>query len=411
MINFISSFLYTLFIQLLFMGFKLASPFNNKAKKWIEGRKESNLKFNKRDYSKKLIWFHVSSVGEYEQGLPVLNALKKKYTNYQFAISFFSPSGYELINKKNKEDFIFYFPLDTLKNAKLIYKNLRPDVLFLVKYDYWYVILNFLLQKKLKIYVISAKFTPQHLVFKFYGKWFYSILKKLTHFFVQDQVSENLLKSRGISQVTFSGDTRFDRVKELINEPHHLAFLEQFKGDSSLLVAGSTWKKDDELLQNLSLPVQLKLVIVPHEIKKTYCFELQQKFKNAILYSEIKDKNIKEFSVLIIDTVGLLTKIYAYSDFAYVGGAFDKDGVHNVLEPAVFGVPVFFGTNIKKYEEAKNLVKSKGGILINNTLELQIQLDFLLQNPKEKQKTGNYSKDFIFSQPNAVEVIMERVDL
>lgn len=411
MINYLSSIIYIIFIQLLFIGFKLASFFNSKAKKWIEGRKEQNLKFPTRDFSKKLIWFHVASLGEYEQGLPVLNALKKKFQNHQFAISFFSPSGYEIINQKNKEDIIFYFPLDTLKNAKSIYQNLKPEVLFLIKYDYWYVVLDFLIKNKLKIYVISAKFTSKHLIFKFYGKWFYSILQKFTYFFVQDIYSEKLLKNRGISNVVFSGDTRFDRVKELTSEVNYLKFIEEFKGNSSLFVAGSTWKKDDELLQQLKLPSDLKLVIVPHEIKNDYILELQKKFQNSILYSEIKNQNIENYSVLIIDAVGFLTKIYSYADFAFVGGAFDKDGVHNVLEPAVFGIPVFFGTNIKKYEEAKNLVKSKGGIVVKNSSELQNKLDFLFQNPEEKKKIGNFSKDYVFSQPSALESIFKKIEI
>ncbi|MCB9201733.1 MAG: 3-deoxy-D-manno-octulosonic acid transferase [Flavobacteriales bacterium] len=412
--TFIEKILYKLTVRIIYLVIYLYSFINSKARKWIKGRNNTNLIFSERDYSKKLIWMHASSLGEYEQGLPVFNELKKQFNDYQFAISFYSPSGYDVISKKNKEDFIFYFPLDTTKQAKRLIKNLQPSMLILVKYDYWYITLHHLIKNNIPIYVISAKFKPSFIAFKKYGKWFYSIFKKINYFFVQDEKSLQILKENNINHVIVAGDTRFDRVKELINIPKTLDFLDEFKDNKLLFVAGSTWKKDNDLLSETykNRYEKLKFVIVPHEINKDYMQLLKQKFPNSILYSEIdslEDKNISDYKALIIDTIGILTKIYAYADISYVGGAFDHDGVHNVLEPAVFGVPVLFGTNIKKYKEAQELVEKGGGIIIKNHEELSNQLVNLIEKDEVRLSIGHHAKKMIINTKNATQIIVSTI--
>lgn len=407
---FFERFLYKLFIRIFYFLFKIASLFNMKAKKWIEGRKSSeNLKFKSRDINKKLIWIHVSSLGEYEQGISVLKELNKQ-KKYQTAVSFFSSSGYEIIHPKNQHDFIFYFPLDIKKNAFTILRELKPSILLLVKYDYWYISLEIFKKNRLPIYVISAKIKKNFIAFKWYGTWFYSVIKSLDGLFIQDETSFRLLEKYNIKNYKITGDTRFDRVKELLKLPLSLDFIKKFKSDKKLLVAGSTWKKDDELLTKINIK-NIRIILVPHEINKKYLLELKQKFRKAILYSEYRNKNIDEYEIIIVDVVGILTKIYPYADFAFVGGAFDKNGVHNILEPAVYGVPVFFGPNIIEYDEAKQLIVSEGGKIIKNSDELNFWLDKFIENDELKKKIGNNAQSMIFNHENSTKKIVKILKL
>lgn len=407
---------YNLGIQLLGMGMKLASLFHPKAKLWIQGRKNVfthiQSKISKND---KVIWMHASSLGEYEQGLPVLNALKDRYPNYKFAVSFFSPSGYEVVKDKSWADVIFYLPLDTSLNAKELIKALHPSCAIFVKYDFWFHLLNELSKNKIQTIFISSIFRENQIYFKPNGKWMVSILKKINHFFVQNDKSLRLLNSIHISQATVAGDTRFDRVKMLLNLKHDLPWLAQFKQNNTLVIAGSTWKKDDELFINFinsNTNKKLKFVIAPHNMNKEYFNDLKYKFNCKVLfYSEISPElNLSDFSVLILDTIGILNSVYSYGDISYVGGGFGKEGVHNVLEPAVYKQPVIFGPIYDKFIEAEELSNSNGGIVIKNQSEFNSIINSLVLDPDYRNSLGGKAQNYVLNKPNSTQIIVDYLD-
>ncbi|MDR2122863.1 MAG: 3-deoxy-D-manno-octulosonic acid transferase, partial [Flavobacteriaceae bacterium] len=372
-----NSFLYTIGIYFLGLGMKIASLFHPKAKLWVKGRKNifSDIR-DKIGTHDKVIWMHASSLGEYEQGLPVLAALKEKFPDHKFAVSFFSPSGYEIIKNKSWADLLFYIPLDTPSNAKKLVKILHPEYAVFVKYDFWYNILRELSENKIQTLFISAVFRKNHIYFKPRGRWFVSVLKKVSHFFVQDERSKKLLESVGIGQVTVSGDTRFDRVKMLPEQDNHLDWLAGFKNGKVLFVAGSTWKKDDELIKNfINSPLlgSTRILIAPHNMNPEYFQKLKTEFKpKTLLFSEKENKNPEEYQIFILDTIGLLTRVYSYADIAYVGGAFGKKGIHNILEPAVFGIPILYGPVYDNFIEAEELAESGGALVVHDQQEFDL---------------------------------------
>lgn len=403
---FLEKFIYKIFIQIGFFIIKIISIFDLKSKKWILGRQKNNLIFKSRDLNKKLIWMHVASLGEYEQGLPILKKLNKKKI-YQIAVSFFSPSGYEVIN--NKHDFVFYYPLDTKQNALKIINRLKPNVLLIIKYDYWYISLEIFKKHKLPIYVISAKITLNFIAFKWYGKWFFSVIKSLDKFFVQDSISFNILKKYNIINCEIIKDTKFDRVRDIINNLKKINYLDKFKSNKLLFVAGSTYSEDDKSLLNVNLK-NIKIIIAPHEINKEYILKLKNQYKKIILFSEIK--KVKNFNckILIIDKIGILKYIYQYADFAYIGGGFKKKGLHNILEPAIFGIPVFFGPYIQECEEAKLLINNNAAIILNNINKINFWLKKLINNIEMKKKIGNNAKKIILNQKSSIDKIINNLD-
>ncbi|WP_128331761.1 3-deoxy-D-manno-octulosonic acid transferase [Apibacter sp. HY039] len=407
--------IYKLSIYFLGFGMRVASIFHPKAKLWVNGRKNVfTLIKDKIKPDDKVIWMHASSLGEYEQGLPVLTALKERYPDYKFAISFFSPSGFEVVKDNTWADLVFYLPLDTAYNAEMLIKNLHPEIAIFVKYDFWYNLLIRLSSTKIPIIFISSVFRENQIYFKPVGKWMVSVLKNISCFFVQDEKSKILLKSIGIEKVIVSGDTRFDRVKMLLNRDNHLSWLEKFKDDHILLVAGSTWKEDDIVLEkyvNLDTRLNCKWIIAPHNMDVEHIKNLKSELKlKTILYTEIIDQNLDEFEVLILDTVGLLTKVYSYADIAYVGGAFGKEGVHNVLEPAVFGSPVIFGPVYHKFIEAEELIQAGGAITIQNQSGFDIIISDLLKNKKLRNKIGHEAQNYVLSKPNSTQLILNYLE-
>lgn len=411
-----NQFLYNISIFLMGFIFKFASIFNKKAKLWINGRKNVFEKIkSKIAETDKIIWTHVSSLGEYEQGLPVILKLKEKYPDYKYVISFFSPSGYEVMKDKTPADLVFYLPLDTPKNSKKIVEILHPEIVLFVKYDYWFNLLQQLCNKKHYTVFISAIVREQQVYFKSYGKWFLSIMRRVNHYFVQNEEVKKLLEKYKISQVTVSGDTRFDRVKMLPERNNDLLWLEKFKQDKTLIVAGSTWKEDDRIMRllcNQTLSENEKMIIVPHNIDCNNITLLKNQIKlKTLLYSQIKDKKICDYQVLIIDAVGMLTKIFSYADIAFVGGGFGKEGVHNVLEPAVFGIPVIYGPIIDKFTEAVELQKFGGGIVIHSFTETETVVKELLNNPEKMKETGTKAKDYVFNKPNSTQTIIHELEI
>lgn len=402
---------YNLFISLYGIGIKTASKFNHKAKLWIDGRNNWQEKLKKNiNPNDKIIWIHCSSLGEFEQGRPVIEKIRTKFPTHKIALSFFSPSGYEIQKNYEGADYIFYLPLDTKSNAKTLIKILNPEILILVKYEYWYNILNSLNKKKIPIIVISALIRESHVFFKPYGGWFRNRIAKINHFFVQNTDSKKLLQAIRINQVTVAGDTRYDRVKEILQTNTSLPFIDNFKNGQKLIVAGSTWKDDEDILANFinhELPKDWKIVFAPHKINSKEIQKLKDKIQvPTAIYTQSQNEDLSQYQVLILDTIGILTKVYAHAEIAYVGGGFTKSGIHNTLEPATFGVPVIFGPNFHPYLEAIELLKTNAAKSFKNQFEFDELISKLISNPKERETMGQLAAQHIQDKPNSSNVIL-----
>ena len=356
-----SLFLYNLFVRLYALALLLVSPFNSKASKWILGRRNIFDEIQKKlRPDEKRIWFHCASLGEFEQGRPLIEKIKKECPEIKIVLSFFSPSGYEVRNNYPLADYVFYLPIDSAFNANKFISLINPFQVVFVKYEFWYHYINELYDKNIPLYFISSVFRPSQQFFAWYGAFFRNMLKKASWIFVQDQDSLLLLKEIGITNAEKAGDTRFDRVLEIASFPSNLSLIEKFVFGKNILVAGSTWPQDEKLLFSLFANLEgnaNKFIIAPHEISEEHISELLNSYgSEAIRYSELTEGNASLSRVLIIDNIGLLASLYNYGSMAFVGGGFGK-GVHNVLEAAVYGIPVFFGPVHQKSREAKSLVQ------------------------------------------------------
>ena len=393
------------------MAFQVLSWFNDKIKRGLEGRKRS-LKIVKSNISKddKVLWMHAASLGEYEQGLPVLEKLKEKYPTHKVLITFFSPSGYENVVKKNKEDILCYLPFDKKSTISEFVKAVHPEIFFTVKYDFWYYLLEELKNQNAKIFVISALFYENQVYFKPQGKWFVNELKKnVDWIFHQTEKSLSLDQKVGLTQGSVSGDTRFDRVKQIKNRDNSVEFISEFKADKKLLVFGSSWEAEEKMAQILSQKLEnFKILIAPHDLKRVQ--NLKQIFPKAILYSELKSNyQLPNTNILIIDCIGLLSKLYSYADVAIVGGGFHDKGLHNILEAATFGVPVIFGNQYKKNPEADALIAQNGG---KSFAQVELAADFVLEltrNSNLLQEMSENAGNFVHSQPNSSKIILEKI--
>ena len=403
--------IYNISIFHLELAFKVLSWFNDKIKRGLEGRRKS-LEIVKSKISKedKVLWMHAASLGEYEQGLPVLEKLKEKYPNHKVLITFFSPSGYENVVKKNKEDILCYLPFDKKSTISEFVKAVNPEIFFTVKYDFWYHLLDELKKINAKVFVISALFYENQVYFKPQGKWFVSELKKnVDWIFHQTEKSLSLAQKVGLTQGSVSGDTRFDRVKQIKNRDNFVEFISEFKADKKLLVFGSSWEAEEKMAQILSQKLEnFKILIAPHDLKRVQ--NLKQIFPSAILYSELKSNyQLPNTNILIIDSIGLLSKLYSYADVAIVGGGFHDKGLHNILEAATFGVPVIFGNQYKKNPEADALIAQNGG---KSFAQVELAADFLLELSKNSnllQEMSENAGNFVHSQPNSSEIILEKI--
>jgi 3-deoxy-D-manno-octulosonic-acid transferase len=391
---------------------KVFSLFNDKTKKGVEGRKESLQKvksaFSKSD---KVIWMHAASLGEYEQGLPVLEQLKEKFPTHKFLVTFFSPSGYEnVIKKKNIADVICYLPFDKKSYVKEFVAQFSVELFFTVKYDYWYNLLAELKNKGAKTYVISALFYENQSFFTSYGKWFVKQLQKnIDWFFHQTEMSFALAKSVGLTKSSVTGDTRFDRVKYLRNRDNHVDFIKDFIGEDKAIVFGSSWQAEEKIAEDVLRGNPYgKLIIAPHDLKRVP--NLKQLFFDAILYSEINHsgKN-SESRVLIIDSIGLLSKLYSYADIAVVGGGFHDAGLHNILEAATFGVPVIFGNQYRKNPEADELISVDGGRSFENAGLAADFVMFLMNNEDSLQAMSENAEKFVTEKPDSTELIIKKI--
>ena len=404
--------LYNISIFHLELAFKVLSWFNDKIKRGLEGRKQS-LEIVKSKISKddKVIWMHAASLGEYEQGLPVLEKLKEKYPNHKVLVTFFSPSGYENVVKKNKEDVLCYLPFDKKSTISEFVKAVNPEIFFTVKYDFWYHLLDELKKQNAKIYVISALFYENQVYFKPQGKWFVRELKKnVDWIFHQTEKSLSLALKVGLSKGSVSGDTRFDRVKQIKNWDNLVEYISEFKGNNQLIVFGSSWEAEERIAKILSEKLKnFKIIIAPHDLKRVE--HLKQIFPKAILYSELEQSQISNLKsqILIIDSIGLLSKLYSYADIAIVGGGFHDKGLHNILEAATFGIPVIFGNQYKKNPEADELIAQNGG---KSFAKEELASDFVLeltQNSNLLKEMSQNAEDFVHNQPNSSEIILKKI--
>ncbi|WP_123873116.1 3-deoxy-D-manno-octulosonic acid transferase [Chryseobacterium contaminans] len=407
--------LYNISISLLIFGMKVFSLFNDKTKKGVDGRKQSLNKvksaFSKTD---KVIWMHAASLGEYEQGLPVLEKLKDQFQDHKILITFFSPSGYEnVVKKKHIADVICYLPFDKVNTVREFVSQFDVKLFFTVKYDYWYNLLSVLKEKNTKIYVISALFYERQSFFTSYGKWFVKQLKKnVDWFFHQTQFSVALAKSVGLVKSSVTGDTRFDRVKQLRNRDNHVDYIGDFTGSHKAIVFGSSWQAEEKIAEMVSRKNNtVKIIIAPHDLKRVE--HLKNIFPDAVLYSQIKSsKSLNSNSqILIIDSIGLLSKLYSYADIAVVGGGFHDAGLHNILEAATFGVPVIFGNHYKKNPEADDLIGKNGGRSFKDEYTATEFVLFLANEDHEEELTemSENAKNFVDEKPNSTEMILQKI--
>jgi len=401
-------------IAIRFYGFCIcsASLFNNKAKQWITGRRgqweKININLAKQENT---VWFHCSSLGEFEQGRPVIEEYKKHNPNAFIVLTFFSPSGYEIRKNYENADLILYLPLDIKKNVNKFLDLIKPKFAVFVKYEFWYNYLHQLWLRNIPLFLISANFREDQWFFKSYGRSFRKMLGFFSHIFVQNEQSLKILKRHSIENVTIAGDTRVDRVYQISNEVKENSVIEKFKNQKILLVAGSSWKKDEEILIKYinESGNNLKWIIAPHEIKKENILRIQKSISRpSVKYSIFKEKQDSNTEVLIIDNIGMLSSLYKYGDIAYIGGGFGK-GIHNILEPATFGIPVIFGPNYKKFHEACELRKQGGAIPVSNFSDLEKTLNELVNNDELRQKAANISKQYIKNNLGSAQLIVDKL--
>jgi len=410
-------FIYNLIVVLADFILKIVALFNFKIRLFVDGRKPVfKILSNKIKAYDKTIWFHAASLGEYEQGLPVMERMKSRFPNHLIVLTFFSPSGYEIRKNNTIADITVYLPLDTQSNVNKFLKLVRPDMVFFIKYEYWPNYLNALQNKEIPTYLISGIFREKQVFFKWYGGFYRKTLEAFEHFFVQNSSSKELLVQLGKTNVTVSGDTRFDRVTSILNQNNELDFIEEFKNNTLTVVVGSSWPKDESLLVNyINTANNVKFIIAPHNINKDQIANLKNQIsKKTILFSslnlnEIGSSKLADYDVFVIDTIGILTKIYSYADLVYVGGGFGNPGVHNILEPATFGVPIVIGPNYYHFAEATALVKMEGCISIANQEELNEVLDKLIQNEAVRLEKGHICSTFVEMNKNATATIMNYI--
>ncbi|MEX1382714.1 3-deoxy-D-manno-octulosonic acid transferase [Lutibacter sp.] len=405
-------FLYNILIFKASLILKVLALFNKKIKLFVDGRK-GTFTILKQHIKKTdtVIWMHCASLGEFEQGRPILEKLKEKHPTKKLVLTFFSPSGYEVRKNYYGVDVVCYLPLDSDKNAKRFLNIVHPETAIFVKYEFWPNLLKELKIRNIDTILISGTFRENQVFFKWYGSFMRKALDAFSYFFVQDKLSETLLKSLDIEHVTACGDTRFDRVYEITKQDNQLDFISKFKNNTYTLVAGSTWKEDEELLVNYinnKASGNEKFIIAPHNINAKNIQELKKSIsKKVVLFSEKEDENLENYQVFIIDTIGILTKVYSYADIAYVGGGFTKSGVHNVLEPATFGLPILMGPNYSKFIEAKELVAKEACFSVKNSQKLSVLLSSFFIDKIKRLETGSKALNYVINKTGATAKILK----
>jgi 3-deoxy-D-manno-octulosonic-acid transferase len=408
--------MYNIAIAIYTFAVRLVSPFNLKAKKIINGQKKtfSILKEN-MDKNAKYIWFHAASLGEFEQGRPLIEKIKKEKPEYKILLTFFSSSGYEIRKDYKGADIVCYLPFDFKKNARKFLDLANPVMAVFIKYEFWMNYLNELKKRDIPTYIISAIFRPNQIFFRWYGRKYSKVLGNFNWFFVQDHNSSELLKRFKHNNVTVLGDTRFDRVNEIVEQGKTIPLVEQFVKQTTdnqkmVLVVGSAWKEDDNILiPYLNQHPEIKLIIAPHEIKEERVGEIISSIdRPSVRYTQADEKNLENAGCLIIDCIGLLSLIYRYGDIAYIGGGFGS-GIHNVLEAAIYGIPVVFGTNYQKSKEAKELIECRGGISIADKEAFASTINNYLSYSNLLTENGKSAKDYVLRNLGATNKIYENL--
>jgi 3-deoxy-D-manno-octulosonic-acid transferase len=407
--------LYNIFLFLYVAAIRIAFLFNAKARKWIRGRRDIiQVIKSTLPHNEERIWIHCSSLGEFEQGRPLIDSIKKTQPQKKIVLTFFSPSGYEVRKDYEHADYVFYLPMDGYKTSTRFLRAVNPTLAIFVKYEFWYHYLRCLRKSNIPTIIIAAAFRPSQPFFHKYGSFFRKMLRSFTYFFVQDQASKDLLATVGYTDnVIVAGDTRYDRVAEIAASAPKMPEIEAFVGTSKILIAGSTWGEDEKLLATClsRLPEDWKMIIAPHEVDQAHIQQVKELFSwDGMLYSELQDKPAEGKRVLIIDNIGLLSSLYQYGEFAYVGGGFQKGGIHNVLEPAVFGLPVIFGPIYQKFVEA-NLLVSKGfAFSVKDADEAQTLLSNMIPDKPLLASLHEKIKTFVSEQRGATERILSTID-
>lgn len=402
--------LYDLGIRFYYLLILLVSPFNQKARGWIRGRKGLLRKIERTiDPALPLVWFHCSSLGEFEQGRPLIENLRKRDPGTNILLTFFSPSGYEIRKEYPGADFIVYLPLDTKRNAKRFISLLNIRKAYFIKYEFWYHLLNRLKAENIPVYLVSGIFRKEQVFFRPWGKWFRKILKCFDHLFVQQQSSLDLLESIGIQNISLTGDTRFDRVHAIAQGIKKDPRFTAFTGSLPTIIAGSTWPADEELLSRYinRTDRQIKWIIVPHEIHEPGIARLSGWInKNCQRYTSLIDSELEQTTVIIVDTIGILSSLYQYGKLAYIGGGFGK-GIHNTLEAATFGLPVIFGPKYQKFQEAVNLVAAEAAFPVRDDASFEAVLSRLLDDPLLLRRSGESAKNLVLANLGATEQILK----
>lgn len=386
----------------------IAGKFSPKLKEFSEGRKDLFPRLEKLlQPESQYIWIHAASLGEFEMAVPVLKMLKDKYPSEKIIVSFFSPSGYNNKKKHDLVDIFTYLPLDTKHNAQKFIDLINPKKVFFIKYDFWPNFLLGLKDRKIPTYLVSGVFRVNQSFFKIYGKWMIKSLEAFEHFFVQNEESAELLNKIGFKNTTVAGDTRFDRVAAQITQDNHIEFIEDFKASKVLTVFGSSWPEDENIFINyINEHPEQKFLIAPHEIKaekiQSFCDNIKQP---VLKFTEMDKANIEDFNVFILDTIGYLGRAYSYADIAYVGGAAGSTGLHNILEPATFGIPIIIGSNYDKFPEAARLRQLAGLFSVKNSEEFDEIMDKFISNPNFRKKSGMIAGHFINSNTGATRLL------
>lgn len=399
---------YNISIFFVGLGLRVWSLFNTKAREFVTGRRDIFRKIDAAltNNTDPVIWVHCASLGEFEQGRPIIEALKKEFISHKIFLTFFSPSGYLVRKGYPKADFVFYLPLDTARNARRFVSKVNPQLAIFVKYEFWFHYSEALRKKKVPLLSVSSIFRKDQFFFRKTGSFNRRILKNVSHFFVQNYESLELLRSINIYNAEVSGDTRFDRVKEIVDSSEGVEIAEKFKSGERVLVVGSAWPEDLELLIPFMNEKKLKFIVAPHEITESLLLHLQRSLTvKSILYSQAATVDPEPYDVLIIDNVGLLSRLYRYGEFAFIGGAFGK-GLHNILEAACYGMPVLFGDkNYQKFQEATDLINRGGAYAVTDYPDLKQKYE-MLNIPETFQLACEVCRQYVEENTGATEKVM-----
>lgn len=379
---------------------------------WHGEREAFNVLKKKVDPNARYVWFHAASLGEFEQGRPLMESLRKSHPEYKILLTFFSPSGYEVRKDYKGADIICYLPLDTPINAIRFLRLIRPEVAFFIKYEFWWNYLHILKHRHVPVYSVSSIFRPEQVFFRWYGYQYRCVLRCFTHFFVQNETSRDLLAKLGLTNVTITGDTRFDRVLQIKEQSKQLPVIDAFKKDYKVFVAGSSWSPDEDIfIKYFNEHQEWRLIIAPHVISEDHLKEILAKLnRKTVRYTEATVDNVKDAECLIVDCFGLLSSIYHFGEVAYVGGGFGV-GIHNVLEAAVWNMPVLFGPNNSRFQEAQGLLKSKGGFEITDYDSFEHIMNSLMTNPEFLEESGNKAGDFVKKMTGATDIVLSQISL